>query len=570
MALNAKRGVVLVSASILTLSTLCAFAADESAGGRVIPIRPNVDIRQQPSNEAPCIDYTCAVPIWRIQETKADWLKTKDGWIRKVDVIACDKAVEYFTGRIKESPTAYAYAARSHIRYCDDQIDEATKDAETALSMAPDSCDALLVKALLSREAGRTTEAVDCFTRIIQLDPRNKGAYGGYAREFMKIKDRGKIADVMSSALRQWPDDVLFRSIRARACFLRGSQRSEQEDYVAAEEDCSKSIGDWNDVLKRSSSTAEKKSCAEVYAFRGGIRLAANRPEEAVSDFSRALELASDDPQIWFQRGCAHSLNNRHQLAIDDFKAAIQRGSKNANVYAACCQSLIITGQVDEALTILDEWVRLDDRNPTAYATRGNAHIEKAQYTKAVVDFTKALALDPELARCYERRAEAWHKLKEYDKAIADCTSAITLNPQSPYALANRAVSFASKEEFEKAFADCDAAILLDPVNGNAIRTRGSIKALRGDYSPAIEDLTKAISLNPLDGEAYWNRSSVWMSLGNYEKAVSDLTEYLRLSPKSSEGYRARGNAYDVLGNSRQADADEETAKSIEVQRRRR
>lgn len=570
MAGETIRGIFLAASSIVFLTTNRAGAGEDLVGGKVIAIRPGVVVRQAPAADAPPIDYATPAPIWTIGETNAGWLQGKDGWVRRADVVPLIQAVDFFTAEIARSPSAYAYAARSRAQLAKDELDAAAKDAETALRMDPDSCDALFAKASLLKDKGRTAEEADCYARIIKLDPRCKRIYYAHLSVVMKKKDLDGVLGIASAGVHQWPEEIHFRRISATWHLIRGSRRVTDADRVGGEQDYSNSIDDWSELLKQAPNAEWEKQCAQVYGYRAGLRIEAGRIDEAIADLGRSLELIPVDPRVWFERGVLRGGNNEHRLAIDDFNQAIQLGLKTALLYTAYGECLLELNLVDEALSKLNEAVNLDDRIARAYTLRGKAWFQKTFYCQAIVDFDNAIAIEPASAANYENRAAAWQWLREYDKAIEDCNAAIQLTPQSPHALALRAVSYANQREFEKAIADCDASIRLDASNGLAFKMRGSVMVQVGDYPRAIEDLTKAILLNSLDLDSIGNRAAAWFQIGEYDQAVADLNEYLRIWPQSPEAYRSRAEIYKAAGNLQKAAEDVRTAERIEAESRRR
>jgi tetratricopeptide (TPR) repeat protein len=365
-----------------------SLAADGLVGKRVLPKSPEVVIRQTASTQAPAVDYTIGLPAWKVQDTQDNWLCVGGGWVTMTDVVPIEQAIEYFTAHIAQAPTAYAYAARSRARLeGKDDIDSAASDADVALRMAPSSCHALFAKAAVFSKRGEPAKASACYELIIAAQPRCKDAYGRNAQSRLqeyaaspreeKYIDSG--IDALSMGLQQWPNDATFLCMRALRYRLRGVHRKRDGHFEDAESDCTNSIRDWTAVLEQKSQVGAVnviEECASSYSLRGDLRAAQSRPTEAITDFSRSLELSPSNPATLYLRGLTHGLNNKHRLAIADCKAAIELGLKDSKVYLAFGRSLLLAHELDEAIESLGESIRLDKCSSIAYQLRGRAWLK--------------------------------------------------------------------------------------------------------------------------------------------------------------------------------------------------
>ena len=92
---------------------------------------------------------------------------------------------------------------------------------------------------------------------------------------------------------------------------------------------------------------------------------------------------------------------------------------------------------------------------------------------QAINVLNEAIRVDPENAHCYTLRASAWVQKRQYDEAITDFSEAIRIDPDW-LARIGAAALYSGKSEFDKAIADLDEAIRLDGGDALARRQRGS------------------------------------------------------------------------------------------------
>jgi putative GTP pyrophosphokinase len=123
-----------------------------------------------------------------------------------------------------------------------------------------------------------------------------------------------------------------------------------------------------------------------------------NRFDEAITFYSRILEMKIDDPirsLIHKHRGMAYFAQSMYQDAIDDFTSSL-------------------------------EW---DKKSYKAAYYRGVVWAVMQQYSQALEDFTLALQINPYQAFCLFRRGQAYYHLGDYPAALADCDASLALEP---------------------------------------------------------------------------------------------------------------------------------------------
>jgi tetratricopeptide (TPR) repeat protein len=270
---------------------------------------------------------------------------------------------------------------------------------------------------------------------------------------------------------------------------------------------------------------------ATQYFNAGFAHYEAGRYAEAVADFTRALEVKSDDAASLRYRGCSYYYLKNYDGSIADASRLIQ----------------------------------LEPGNEDHYLLRGFVYGSKGDYDKAIADFTQAIRLDPSNAVAYNNRGATYIDKGEYDKAIADCTEAIRLNPNDASAYMNRGTAYVNKGEYDKAIADCTEAIRLNPNYAEAYTSRGNAYKGKGEYDKEIADHTQAIRLNPNFAMAYYNRGNAYaIGKGEPDKAIADYTQAIRLNPNYAKAYNNRGTAYYFKKDYARARADWEKALQLD------
>ena len=115
---------------------------------------------------------------------------------------------------------------------------------------------------------------------------------------------------------------------------------------------------------------------------------------EAIAEFSKAIELDQNFTEAYSGRGMAYRKNGQNDLAIVDYNKAIE----------------------------------LDPKYAIAYNNRGVAYYSKGQNDLAIADYNRAIELDPKYAQAYDNRGVAYYSKGQNDLAIVDYNKAIELS----------------------------------------------------------------------------------------------------------------------------------------------
>src|SRR6266568_4904035 len=286
--------------------------------------------------------------------------------------------------------------------------------------------------------------------------------------------------------------------------------------YVSSESDQGKRDAEEVERLLASAASAEE------YEARCYARWRLGKPDLAVSDCTRAIEL--DRRFVWPYHNRANAYNDKRDYvnAIADWNKAIEIDSKFAPAYNN--RGVYYTNNTrdyDRALSDLSKAIEIDPQYAAAYSARGNAYVYKGDYDHAIADYNKTMDLDPSDARAYDYRGHVYFYKQDYNQAITDYNKAIELNPQLAWAYNGRGLSYYYKGNLDQAVVDYNKAIELDPQDAAAFyNNRANVYYFRKDYGRAIADYSKAIEVNPRYALAYSNRANVYQAIGDRASAA--------------------------------------------------
>lgn len=167
---------------------------------------------------------------------------------------------------------------------------------------------------------------------------------------------------------------------------------------------------------------------ATIYTARGRAWLREEEPEEAVSDFTRALELQPASTALLQDRARAHTRLGAHKQAAADWSAIIALAPSSDAAYLRRADANLASGDTTAALDDFDRVLERDAGNVEARIGRGNVFVARDLKDEAYREFDLAEQAAPQNWRVYHARGVAADKWGDTKLAIANYTRTLQLN----------------------------------------------------------------------------------------------------------------------------------------------
>jgi tetratricopeptide (TPR) repeat protein len=176
-----------------------------------------------------------------------------------------------------------------------------------------------------------------------------------------------------------------------------------------------------NDALTDFTHALEfEKNDSEIYNKRGEIYLQDSIYDKAIKDFTSALILNPMFGAAYLNRGRAYSEKGMSDEAMMDYNQAIRTDFEHSSYGLAAQASPIV---------FFDEENTGNEEETAKFNQQGLAALKNEKYEEAVENFTQAIHLSSNDADSYIKRGVAYIKLLQPDKAIADFSKAVLFEP---------------------------------------------------------------------------------------------------------------------------------------------
>lgn len=517
---------------------------------------------------------------------------------------------------------AYSIRARARLEKPRAENTAAMLDAQrgavlesTALSLS------VLGAALIAH--GQLAEAIECFNRVVVLDPQDWSAFAqrGAARWFSQDHAGGQ-AD-LEVALRHGSPrqqaealtiqgDALFILLRDVEASLLSLDRALAlaPDHVPAyisrsnvrrdlhPPDLAGCLADAREAVRLSPEAAAAHNALAVAlalngdsagalaawdqaltldpenpaarASRAMEHLRQNRLSEAERDIAEALRVAPRLPDAQLARARLRMLRGDFAGAVADIDRALALAPGFAGLWLerSFAKSMLPVPDWQGARMDADQAVMLGANSPEAYAIRGFARLGSGDIKGATGDADRALARNPRLARGHELFFQIKVHNGDFKGALADCETALSLTPPSDTReqarlIVARGIARSAAGDINGALEDYSRGIELHADLPHAYYNRGFLQAQRGLNELALADFARCIELNPDFAPAYFNRALLHVPRGDYAEAIADFTRCLELGHEPAASYGNRGYTRNLAGDIAGALADLD--KSLEL-----
>ena len=287
------------------------------------------------------------------------------------------------------------------------RYDEAVEALDGALSLDPNTTQALMLRAQIFIDQGKLERAAEDMEAYLALVPEDALSWAGLAQiyEALSRYDRARACYDRSFALDN--EDIASLLNRARNSYLSGNYEDALSDY---------------DLFLEGGGDAGGIG----YFLRGACLMQMARYEEATADFLSAVENGYADEALCYEQlsVCAYALE-RHEDAL---------------VYA------------EKTLAFASDTTTLD----ALYQRMGVSKMALEQYDGAVEDLTASIAVNPELEGSFYYRGVCNLALEAYDEAIDDFTGSIERGFLPQFCYYNRGVCHVRKIDYDRALDDME------------------------------------------------------------------------------------------------------------------
>lgn len=330
----------------------------------------------------------------------------------------------------------YGYYAHGAYEFITGNDDRGISYLESAIAKGGRTEDAYTMLGMGYQQKKDHKQAVELFTKALEVNPSCEAAYRSRARSYFGLKEYEKGIGDATTALSLDPNDM------------------------------------------------------DALMYRGMCYSLSDRPDLAIDDYNKVLVTNPNVPMIYTQRAYVYVKKRDFTQAVADCNKAISLDPNYSYAYLnrGNCH-FRLKGDYDAAIADFDTSIKLDGSNPFAYVSRGCCYCCKHDYARAIADVSKAIELDSNDAEYYGVRAWIYAEKGDFVSAAADCEKALSLDSKCIDAFCGRANIEFHKGDYDAAIVDANKAIAIDTKDDWSYLVLARVGMAKKDYDLAWKNV---------------------------------------------------------------------------------
>lgn len=262
---------------------------------------------------------------------------------------------------------------------------------------------------------------------------------------------------------------------------------------------------------------------------------------------------------VLYHKGVQQLRNNKPSDAASSLSQAVDMGSKDKDIYNDSklwlAEAQYQLGDYKSAAKNQQDFVNAVSSNDSNYGLAqynlGSSLFNQQDYAKAISAFKKAIetnSLSKEMVSdAYNRIADSQYYLKDFDAAMGSYTQAASggIDASAEYALLRKAIIAGDKNQYASKIEQLDALINTYPNSSKvpeAMLEKGNAQVLAGKSADAINTYSKLIAKygnQPEAREALLRMALAEKASNNVDKAIADYWKVIETYPASNEAKTA-------------------------------
>ena len=353
------------------------------------------------------------------------------------------------------------------------------------------------------------------------------------------------------------------------------------------------------EILRRSETL--KPGLYTPHVFIGLAMTQLGKPDDAVRELEKAVEINGADPLAHFRLGLVYTAQSRFDMAAEQMQIAVEEKPDDQEAWFALGRSSLelakgatiellhvapdggrtwalageqyeaqgrreqavkaYAGALERRPDLPDVAQKIADLGGTVPATRrgdgGNDAEEDRLYdlvhvyqARAAASFERVAQIDPDSFRAHEILGDSYLAADRFDDAILEYGKVLERKPDLPGAHRDLCDALSRTGRIAEAIKECDAEIEVSPYSADAYVDAARLRAMEDDNVRAAVLVEKALGLDRPPAAAYKLKGRVDLAQKHYPAAIEALRHYLQLEGSDPGAWFLLARAYKAVGNS--------------------
>lgn len=394
------------------------------------------------------------------------------------------------------------------------------------------------------RAAGRIAEAIDCFRRVLALDPKLAEAWFNLANAQMA---HGALADAVESYRRA----LALKPGLAPAHFNLGNALRDLGQLDLAVEAYGRALA----TLPRH---------ATLHMNLGNVLRRLGRLDAAIAHHRTAAALEPERAETQYNLANALGAKGERLEAIGAYRKVLALRPDFTDAIQNLAGLLLTDTASDEADRLIDRL--LGDARPSAATLLllGRRRIVQEKWAEAAEALRGAIARGGGDAEPHRLLGVALYNMKEHESAIAAFRQALAREAGMVQALNGLALALQARGHVEPAIEALREALRLKPDDGEVATNLGALLVAGGEVDEGIALLRRAVADDPANAVAFNRLAHALFQVGQLGESIAAAEAAIRIDPGHADAHSSLAIALGNQGRVTEASAEFERVLALE------
>lgn len=371
---------------------------------------------------------------------------------------------------------------------------------ETVLSHKPAHYDALVLKASINVEMGRTDVGRETYLEAVRMDGSRAEAYAELGNIFYTHAAYEHATTFLKEALKRDPHYVDALVYLGNVFSMTGMPNEAMTSYDAALLENSKHV----------------KALLSKAALLGRL----GKYDDAIRHADNVIGINSNITQAYTIKGEAYDQQNKFVESLQSFQRAIDINPNARKAYTGMFRVLHRTAKIEQLEEVASKAIASMPDFIEAYFYLGLAHSLRKRYNEAKEALSKALKLSPENSSIVYAMVACLSSLREYEEAFSILERTKSLDRKSATFNITLAGLLSAVGRAEEAVEAVDRALVATPSSSRCLQMRASLLHKLGRLDEAQTTYDKLVKLTPNPGRFHYAKAEIYMQQQNYVYAL--------------------------------------------------
>ncbi len=182
---------------------------------------------------------------------------------------------------------------------------------------------------------------------------------------------------------------------------------------------------------------------AEAWNHLGIAYKEKNNAAAAVNAFEKARSFKEfKDAEFYISSGLAYGLAQKYDQAVADFNKALSIDPDNAEAYNNKGLYLTEKGVIDSAIVCFDKAISLKKGFYQAFYNKGNAYAKAGNFTEAIKQYQESIKIKPGYVDAILNMGNSYAAMKDFSNALISFKQVETIEPANAKVLYNIGITY--------------------------------------------------------------------------------------------------------------------------------